>query len=282
MISVPAVRCDGCGGTVVVEPGQAMPRCLFCGSDAASLVPFTAEDVEEPEGFLPFAVDEASADQAFRTFCGGSFWYPGDLKSASLSLRPLLLPAWAWSGRLETHWAGLVSARSPSGKRPISGMDVCAFEQVLVPASTSLRLAELTALGPYDDAPMQAVAADSLPAPHELSEMTRSAAQGRAEAEMERRHRAQIAVDSGTTGLNVASVSDALEGRPVLLPVWIGAFQYGDRTYRILVNGQTAVLHGEAPISMWRVLGVVLAVLAGLGAVVLAMGLCAGGAAVAG
>ena len=282
MTSVPAVRCDGCGGTVVVEPGQAMPRCLFCGSDAASLVPFTAEDVEEPEGFLPFAVDEAAADQAFRTFCGGSFWYPGDLKNASLSLRPLLLPAWAWSGRLETHWAGLVSARSPSGKRPVSGMDVCAFEQVLVPSSTSLRLAELTALGPYDDAPMQPVGSGSLPAPHELSEMTRSAAQGRAEAEMERRHRAQIAVDSGTTGLNVSSVSDALVGRPVLLPVWIGAFQYGDRTYRILVNGQTAVLHGDAPISVWRVLGVVLAVVAGLGAVVLALGLCAGGAAVAG
>ena len=282
MTTVAAVRCQGCGGTVANKPGEPMPRCLFCGSDAAQLTPFQAEHIEAPEGFLPFAVTEPEADDAFRTFCEGSFWYPSDLRDSTLTLRPLLLPAWAYSGQLETHWAGLVSASSPSGKRPVSGLDTHAFHQILIPASTSLRLSELVALGSYDESALTGTDGEGLPAPHELSEMTRSAAHARAEAEMERRHGAWIRQQIGAISLNTSSVSQEMTGRPVLLPVWIGAFQYNDKTYRILVNGQSGVLHGDAPISVWRVLGAVLAVGLGLAVTAALVLACAGGVAAAG
>ena len=281
MSTVHAVRCKGCGGTVAMTPGQTLPSCLFCGSDAAQLQPYDAEDVEPPEGFLPFEVDETAADSAFREFCSGSFWYPGDLRNSTLSLRPLLLPAWAWSGRLETHWAGLVSAHSPSGKRPVSGVDDCEFSQILIPASTSLRLQELSALGAYDESGLTFSGLDDLPSPHEISQMTRSAAQAQAEQEMERRHAQSLRSSVGAVELNTSCVSLELSGRPVLLPVWIGAFRYGDRTYRILVNGQSAVLYGKAPISWWRIAGAALAVVGGLGLVLLMLSVCAGGVAAA-
>lgn len=47
----------------------------------------------------------------------------------------------------------------------------------------------------------------------------------------------------------------------ILLPVYSGGYHYRSKPYRVVVNGQTGEVQGEAPISFWKVL---LAVLLGL------------------
>lgn len=274
-----AVRCSGCGGTVRMVPGKRLPSCLFCGADAADLIPFDPpETVEPPEGAIPFAVSDDEARAAFRTFATSSFWYPSDLRSAKLELRHLLLPAWAWSGAVETHWTGLVSASTRSGKRPVSGHEDVFFEQILVPSSQSLRQAELASLGAYDESALAPFDPATAVEPYELSELTRSVARTRAQQEMERRHRLAIERANGLLKCRASSVVTELAGRPVLVPVFIGAYRYGSRTFRVLVNGQSGQLVGNAPISVWKVIGVILAVIALIGAVALAIGVCGGGA----
>ena len=270
MSALAAVCCRSCGGTVRTVPGQAMPSCLFCGGAAADLVPAEPpEGIEPPVGAIPFAVAEADARAAFARFATSSFWYPSDLRSATLALRRLLLPAWAWSGSVETHWTGLVKAHTRSGKRPVAGSETTRMDQVLVPASRTLRLPELTALGPYDEGALAAFDPEQAEVPIELSELTRSAARGRAHEEMLARHRAAIERGQDLVHIRASSVTDGMEGRPVLVPVWIGAYRYGDRTYRILVNGQTGRLVGDAPFSWLKVAAVVGAVLALLSALAL-------------
>ena len=281
MSALEAVRCTSCGGAVAVRAGTPMPVCLFCGGEASDLVPYEPpEGIEPPQGAIPFAVDDATAREAFRTFARSSFWYPRDLRNARLELRHLLLPAWAWSGEVETHWTGLVRASTRSGKRPVAGAENRRFEQVLVPASQSLTLAELGALGAFDEdalAPFEpADAAD----PYEVSEVTRSAARARAQDEMSKRHRATIVSARSLVKCSAASVCTELDGRPVLVPVYIGAYRYGDGLYRVLVNGQSGAFHGTAPISWWRVAFVVLAVGAAVAALLGLLMVCSGGLAV--
>lgn len=269
MSGLAAVCCRSCGGAVRTVPGQALPACLFCGADAADLLPAEPpEGVEPPVGAIPFAVAVADARAAFARFATSSFWYPSDLRSASLALRPLLLPAWAWSGAVETHWTGLVRAHTRSGKRPVAGSETLRVDQVLVPASRTLRLAELAALGPYDERALAPFDADRADVPIELSELTRSAARGRANAEMLARHRAEIERRHGLTDLHASAVTDDLAGRSVLVPVWIGAYRYGERTYRVLVNGQTGRLVGDAPFSWPKAAAVAAGVLVGLAVLV--------------
>jgi hypothetical protein len=246
------------------------------------LVPFEPEGIEDPVGWLPFEVSAEDARASFKVFASSSFWYPGDLRRAKVDLNALLLPAWAWSGQLETHWTGLVRASTRSGKRPTGGQETLRFEQVLLPASQSLRQSELAALGSFDESGLKdLVDDDALDAPRELSEVTRSVAKQRAQDEMERRHRAKLASEHSTVEIHVAAVSDDLEGKPVLVPVWIGAYRYGDKVYRVLVNGQSGTFKGDAPISWWRVAGVVLLVAALIGAIALAVSVCGGAAALA-
>lgn len=273
-----AVVCKSCGGAIANKPGQRIPACLFCGADA--LEPRDAGQIEDPEGWIPFAVHASQAREAFRTFATSSIWYPGDLRSAKLDLEELLLPSWAWSGRLETHWTGLERASTASGKRPIGGSEEARFDQILIPASQTLRQSELNALGEYDEGALKDWRGHEPDHPMEISEVTRAVARQRAQDEMARRHAASLGSRHGASSMHASHISYDLEGKPVLVPVWIGAYRYRNKVYRILVNGQTGTLHGKAPISFWRVLLAILLGIALVGFAALMISLCAGGGAV--
>src|SRR5437763_12837963 len=55
----------------------------------------------------------------------------------------------------------------------------------------------------------------------------------------------------------------------VLLPVWLSSYRYNDRTYRVLVNGQTGEVLGDRPYSWVKITALVLAVLAAVLLIVL-------------
>jgi len=272
-----AIHCAACGGTVRLAPGKSVPACMFCGADAADLAPAEEpEGIEEPEGALPFQVDEAGAREAFLAFAGSSRWYPNDLSQAKVELRALWFPAWAWSGQVETHWTGLVTSSSASGKRPVSGEETVSVPQVLVPSSSALKRHELNQLGPFAEEHLA-----PLPDDHdvaiELSELTRSMARTQAHAAMCQRHASGISSSNGLTQIKPSSLVTELTGRPVLLPVWIGAYRYRNTPYRILIHGQTGHLVGDAPISIYKVVLAVVVVAAVVGAIGLAIMACMGG-----
>jgi hypothetical protein len=50
----------------------------------------------------------------------------------------------------------------------------------------------------------------------------------------------------------------------VLLPVWLATYRFRDKTYRVLINGETGKVAGSAPVSVWKVVLAVL-LLAALG-----------------
>ena len=48
-----------------------------------------------------------------------------------------------------------------------------------------------------------------------------------------------------------------MRGYPMLLPVWILAYQYKSKVYRVLINGQSGKIAGTAPFSYAK-LGVIM------------------------
>ena len=258
-----AITCTACGGAVALEAGQTLPRCLYCGSEAIEEVPFD-ETIEQPTTNLPFVVDPQGADEAFRAFARSSFWYPKAIRDATLDLEPLLLAAWTWSGTVETHYAGLVRARSPSGKRPVTGSDVARMEDVVVPSSSAISRAELAAVAPFSYAEEVPYDVRTAGLPFEPGTVSRAMARADARAQMAQLHAAVLRKREGATSLNPATVLSSVEGRPVLLPVYVGVFRHGDQPYRVVINGQNGKLTGKAPISMAKVVLVALGVFGAL------------------
>lgn len=249
-----AIRCQGCGGAVAARPGERIPSCLFCGAPAAELVEEELEELEQPELFAPFIVEQEAADEAFRIFAKSSIWYPNDLRNADLELKRLLVPAWAYAGRIEVHWTGLVAANNRAGKSPVAGNQTVDIPQVLVTASRSIRQSEMFALGSFNEHRLETFDPMTSPAPYELSEMSRSVAKTRALSAMEDHQKRFIQNKNQLKVIRASTILHSLEGRPVLVPVWIGAYRYSDAVYRILVHGETGLLVGKAPKSLWKML----------------------------
>jgi hypothetical protein len=265
------VSCRACGGAVGFPAGEPAPRCLFC--DAPDPVPLPPpEGVEPPAGFLPFRVDEAGARAAFRRYARASVWRPGDLRDVRLSLGPLLLPAWSWSARLETHWMALVPAANPVAQEPRTGVARFAAQGVLLPASATLTRAELAGICPFSPDTLREP--DAVDVPYELGTLTRTAASAAGFDGLRVLHEAALRAELHPRALRTTSLFSDVHGGPLWLPVYIAAYRYGGRLHRVVINGQTGRLVGTAPVSWLRVGCAVsipfLALAAGVAAVLLA------------
>jgi hypothetical protein len=253
-MSLIAITCESCGGSVAMPAGKRHPSCLFCGSETLILKE-PPEDAPVPSTYVPFVLDEVAARSVFKEWAKERFWAPAAIRAARVDLNDLLLPAWTWNGRVETHWAALVSAGGTrSGKRPRSGDDTMYVDGMLVLASQTLRRAELAAISPFDSGSELPFVPESATLPYELGSLTRRAATGQARTEMRGQHAAQIGQQTGALRLSTSCLFADMEGRPMLLPVWIGAYRVGEKMYRVVLNGQTGELTGTAPISWGKVL----------------------------
>ena len=182
-MSLVAVTCTACGGSVAMEAGQPAPRCLFCGADA----PVPAEmptDAVPPELSVAFRITAAEAQQAFQDFATSRWLHPGDLRNASVELSQLLFPAWLWHGTVEHHYAGLARAATRSGKRPETGKTVITHEAFPIPASQTLNTAELVALAPFPCEEAQPFDPSKLQVPFELGSLSSRAARALATQRM--------------------------------------------------------------------------------------------------
>jgi hypothetical protein len=259
-----AILCSACGGSVAMEAGRAEPRCLFCGSTALQERALE-EGVEPPQAHVPFAVSAASAASILHAFARKGFFRPGEFAAATIPLRPVYMTAWAWSALVETHWTALISAGTRSGKRPISGAEVQALADVLTPASSALSRAELAAVAPYSTNGALPIPEEGLGVPYEVGTLTRSVASGVAREQMKQEHGGRIAARVEARQFSGSALVSDLNGRPLLLPAWVGTFTYRGRLHRFVINGQTGKRSGTRPISPWRVLAAIAAAAIALG-----------------
>lgn len=258
-MSLQAVQCEDCGGSVAFSEDKRFPECPFCGSTKQIPKPLDRQ-VRPPTSWVPFSIDKEEADAAFRTFAQSSFWYPKDIRNASLELNALLLPAWLWSGTVESHYNGLRSAHSKSGFSPVSGTNSIYFSQVWVPASQALTLSEVNDIAPFPSEAAQSLDNEP-PLPFELGELTEKIALSSAKVAMSNAHYNHIHNETGLRKLNVSSIYHGLSGEPGLIPIYIGVYRRKDKYYRILVNGATGKLIGDAPLDWIKIIGIITAVL---------------------
>ena len=234
-------------------------RCPFCGAPQADSTTLN-EQIVLPEQVMEFKQDASEVEAVFRAFTARRFWAPSVIRSAELKLQKLYLPGWLYQGEITTYYTGLVSAVSPSGKRPVSGVDTRTDDQVLVPASQALTRAELNAIRPFDAEPMIIGDPSTLNAPFELALLTREHSIKHAKIELINRHLSIL--QGAASQLRTESTFRHLQGFPVLLPIFIGVYQYKERPYRVLINGINGNLVGAAPISWLKVLVALIAVAA--------------------
>ncbi len=270
------VRCRSCQAVSVFEAERVGQNCDFCGSP--ELVDY--EEIKapiRPSSLLPFRIKEATVRESIRAWYRGRWFAPNALKSRAMTdtVHGLYIPYWTFDAQVHCSWSAdaghyyysRVNNRSVRRVRwePANGKVEHFFDDEPVPGSHGIDMNLLRGVEPfpthhvvpYDTAFLagfvvehyQIVLIDALKlARQSMRARLKSICAGQVPGDTHRKLRIFPSYSGETF-------------KHILVPVWLLTFQYGPRSYQVLVNGYTGRIAGKYPKSLWKILAALTAVL---------------------
>ena len=283
------VQCQSCGAKSIFTPPQVAGRCEFCGVQIVAQ-PKSADPIIAPGGLLPFCVTQQQASSSLRQWLSSIWFAPSDLKRFAQpeAIHGIYLPFWTYDTNTTTDYTGqrgehyyvteTYYERDAQGNQvprtrqvrhtrwySVSGTVTGSFDDVLIPATTSLPPDRLAALEPwdfpelrsYDPAFLSGFRAQryqvDLKQGFELMKQVIAPA-------IQNAVRSDIGGDEQRIG-DLSTAYFEITFKHLLLPVYAGAYRYNNKLFQILVNGRTGEIQGERPYSVWKIALLVVAIL---------------------
>jgi Zn finger protein HypA/HybF involved in hydrogenase expression len=290
------LQCQNCGATT--ETDLLADTCHFCHGVLVSVQ--NPPGLIAPEAVVPFALDNAGAVAAFRTWVKSRHFAPNALKRVGRtdSIKGTYVPHWTYDARTDTAYTGqrgeyyyttetYTVSDGRGGTRtetrqvqhtawyPAAGDVSRAFDDVLVPASHTLPAERLEKMGPWQLGDARPYQPDYLAGYAALRyDVDPDTGLAVARSEMESVIRADCEHDIGGDVQRVQSMDvrySATMFKLVLLPLWIATYLYGARTFQVLVNANTGEVVGQRPYSRVKIAFAVVVALAVIAAIILAV-----------
>lgn len=278
------VRCDACGANVEFPDNLTSHLCPFCGT--AIVAQAVSKKRLKPAAIMPFSITRRAAIDYYRAWLKSRWFAPTKLAREAFldgAFVGAYMPFWTYDciattdyegQRGEHYWVTETYTTTVNGKPttqtrqvrktrwyPASGTVVDDFNDILIPASTSLPLnnqssaepwskdGTLSELVPYDDAYLAGFRCESysidLPSGFEgAKQRMRPTIEG------------TICADIGGDEQRISSMRssyDHITFKHILLPMWVSAYRFNRKLYRVLINGRTGELIGDRPYSRWKI-----------------------------
>lgn len=281
-----SVKCESCLAISIFDSDRAAQRCDFCGSP--SIVPVDSlGDSITPESLLPAVIPATKVRDQLRAWYGSRWWAPNQLKRVALTdtLHGIYLPYWTFDAHVDARWTAesgyyyyvTESYRDANGKaatrqvrkirwQPSSGSLSHFFDDDAVPGTVGVHTKLLRKvepfpttqdLRPYDPAYVRGWTVERYQVDlHQASQTSRQQMD-------EVIHQLCSREVPGDThrNLQIDSTYHDRTFKHILVPVWLATYNYGRKSYQVVVNGYTGTMAGEHPLSWVKI---TLAVLAGL------------------
>ena len=286
-LGIQEVRCDDCGANVRFTGTLTSSECAYCGSPIQLEGVHEAVDRFPVDGVLPFLVENEQAAANLERWVRSRWFLPNDFKKRGVEgkFNGVYLPFWTYDAltvnrytgeRGEHYWVTVKSGDQQRRVRrtrwyPASGSFQRFFDDVLVVASAGLPTSVMRSLEPWPlDRCMPfkpEVMAGYFARTYDVElKHGFGEAKQRIEAEIDRDVRHRIGGDEQRVHSTDTSWG-ALTYKHLLLPVWLLAYRYRDKTYQIAVNAATGEVQGQRPYSWIKITLAVLSVLAVAGGV---------------
>jgi DNA-directed RNA polymerase subunit RPC12/RpoP len=281
------VRCDACGANVRFTGPLTATACAYCAAPIERAGVHDAKEGIAVDGVLPFRIEEPAARQNLGKWVKSRWFLPTRLAREGIAARfqGVYLPFFTFDALTANRFAGQRGTRHTmvvgSGKRrtvvvyytwrPVTGAFERFFDDVLESAGSGLPDEQMSALEPW---PMKGLQPYS---PQFLSgflartwevplDRCFDAAKRRIAGEIESDVRRRIGGDAQRVH-SIDTAWPALAYKHVLLPVWLAAYRFREKGYRVVVNAATGEVQGERPWSAWKIALFIVALLAAAGAI---------------
>lgn len=274
-------RCTSCGASTTPPAEVTAFHCPFCGNPIVGQE--ETSQLIAPQALLPFRLERSQARGQFRKWIAKLWFAPADLTKGALSdsrFTGVYIPYWTFDADCTSDYSGMrgddywetqhytttdAQGRTVHGTRqvrrtrwrPVSGRVFDRFDDLLVNASRSLPSRYADALEPWDlkqlvpfgEAYLSGFRAEryQIGLPDGFSSACELMDEG---------IRRSVRRDIGGDHQRISRLSvqrDNISFKHVLLPIWISAFRYKERIFRILVNARTGEVQGERPWSKGKI-----------------------------
>ena len=273
-------KCNACGAEIEQAEHAAAFACPFCGTDVVATA--TTTRVIKPKSLLPFHITRETARESFRKWLRGLWFAPSKLKKYARSetrLSGTYVPYWTYDADTTSFYRGQrgddyyvteTYTTTENGKSVqktrqvrktrwtyVSGTVWNNFDDVLVMASESLPRKYAERLEPWDLDNLVPYADEYLSGFHaERYQIGLEQGFDFAKNVMEDVIRGTVRRDIGGDHQRIDSIRtqyDDVSFKHILLPVWLSAYRFRERTYRFLVNARTGEVQGERPWSWIKI-----------------------------
>lgn len=268
------VRCESCGGQVVFTGALTSTECPYCASPIQRENIHTSEQRVPVDGVLPFLVDHPRAAQQLREWVQSLWFAPNEFKKKGVTgkFQGVYQPYWTFDFETFTRYDGqrgdhyYVTVGTGKDQRQerrtrwsyASGAFHRFFDDIMCFASTGLPTWITQALEPW---PLdqckpfnQQFLAGFLARTYDIPlDAGMQEARRRAEAALAADVRRRIGGDEQRID-HQRTQYNAMTYKHLLLPLWLLAYRYQGKIYRVAINGGTGEVQGERPYSVWKIL----------------------------
>lgn len=282
-------HCENCGAEVVLSKNQTADSCPFCGTAHVRSVGELSGI--KPNALIPFKFGKDKATEFAKHWARKKLFAPRKFKKSLKAgkVSGVYAPSFTfdccttsvYSARLGTRHTRVVG----SGKnrrvetyivyRDVSGTFYDCFDDVLITAGSKFDQKSVNALSPFDTNKSNAYEESYMLGfmayhyDHEIEDCW-GQAKSVIDSELKRRILAQYHYDV-VSYFNVSTKHENVTYKYVMLPVYVGNFQYRKKLFNFFVNGSTGKVTGKTPVSPWKVLLAVLGVCTVIAGIVLAV-----------
>ncbi|MBN2684553.1 MAG: hypothetical protein JXR40_04695 [Pontiellaceae bacterium] len=290
------VKCDSCGAICTLETNVTAADCVYCGTPLV-VEHANDESVIQPKSLLPFKLKKDEALASFKSWVGKRWFAPNDLKKASLNFdhfNGVYIPYWTFDTDTRSSYVGqrgdyyyvtesyttTENGKTVTKTRQVrkirwsfaSGHVRESFDDILTVASRTLPPKRINALEPWD--------LNNL-VPFDRSYLSGFIAEkyqvdlgegfDLAKEEADRCIRQLVKRDIGGDEQRITRINtqyNNISFKHLLLPVYVCAYRFKEKTYQFLVNGRTGEVQGDRPYSWAKITALVLGILAAIGTAV--------------
>lgn len=279
------VRCQSCQAVSVFDPERVAQNCEFCGSPA--LVDYTEIKAPiRPESLLPFKIAESRVREDIRRWFGTKWLAPNRFKKRALidTVHGVYLPYWTFDAQVHCPWTADAghyyyeseTFRDSKGQRqtrrvqkvrwtPASGTVDHFFDDTPVSGSRGVDLALLREIEPFPNqelVPYDKAYVSGFVVEHYQVVLVDAAKSARERMDGELYAMCAREVPGDThRNLRIFPEYSGQTFKHILTSVWLLHYNYGSRTFQVVVNGSTGKIAGRYPKSGWKIFFLIVAVI---------------------
>lgn len=273
------MECKGCGALIEVQGMETATKCPYCGS--SYVLADKQEETLIPDGIVPFKIDENDAHERFNNWMKKRLLAPNELKRLYQrgGFQSIYIPYWTFDAEASFSYTAeggrerVVTRTDSDGKTYnevivdwyfTSGRVDSFFDDIQIPASIRYKNGLFKGIEPFNLHQLSSYSPDYISG-HLSENYSISLEDGHKDAIgiMNGRVRSMAESDVRRRYDRVRNVR--LSGgysnetyKYILIPVYSTTYDYKNKKYKVMINGQTGKVSGLYPYSITKIVLIVI------------------------